>query len=147
MAHHLQTRGPPIAGKFRQLDMEKLATAKKEFLALERAGIVRRPNSPWASPLHIIKKQDGSWRPCSDYRCLNSVTALNTYPIPSMLDFATRAARCTHFSKIDMKKGYHQVPLNPADIPKTAFSLFEFTRMTFHMRNGPRPAWTVPHPT
>jgi hypothetical protein len=53
-----------------------------------------------------------------------------------MLDFATRAAGCTHFSKIDMKKGYHQVPLNPADIPKTAFGLFEFNRMTFRMKNA-----------
>ena len=57
-----------------------------------------------------------------------------------MLDFAARAAGCTHFSKIDLKKGYHQVYMNPADIPKTAittpFGLFEFTRMTFGMRNA-----------
>ncbi len=121
MAHHLQTRSPPIPSKFRQLDMKKLAAAQKEFHALEQAGIVRWSYSPWASPLHIIKKQDGSWHPCGDYQRLNSVTIPDTYPIPSMLDFATRAAGCTHFSKIDMKKGYHQVPLNPVDIPKTAF--------------------------
>ena len=140
VAHHLQTRGPPIASKFRRLDAEKLAAAKKEFLSLEQAGIVRRSNSPWASPLHMVRKQDGSWRPCGDYRRLNSVTVPDTYPIPSMLDFANRAAGCTHFSKIDLKKGYHQVPMNPADIPKTAittpFGLFEFTRMTFGMRNA-----------
>jgi len=57
-----------------------------------------------------------------------------------MLDFAARAAGCTYFSKIDLKKGYHQVLMNAADIPKTAittpFGLFEFTRMTFGMRNG-----------
>jgi hypothetical protein len=57
-----------------------------------------------------------------------------------MLDFAARSAGCTYFSKIDLKKGYHQVLMNAADIPKTAittpFGLFEFTRMTFGMRNG-----------
>ena len=57
-----------------------------------------------------------------------------------MLDFAARAAGCTYFSMIDLKKGYHQVPMNAAEIPKTAittpFSLFEFTRMTFRMRNA-----------
>jgi len=57
VAHHLQTRGPPIASKFWRLDSEKLAAAKKEFLALERAGIVQRSTSPWASPLHMVRKQ------------------------------------------------------------------------------------------
>ncbi len=104
--------------KFRLLDAEKLAAAKKEFLALEKAGIVRRTNSLWASPLHMFPKQDGTWRPCGDYRCLNSVTVPDTYLIPNMLDFASHAAGCTHFSKIDLKKGYHQVPMNAADIPK-----------------------------
>jgi len=140
VAHHLQTRGPPIASKFRRLDSEKLAAAKKEFLALERAGIVRRSTSPWASPLHTVRKQDGTWRPCGNYRRLNSVTVPDTYPVPNMLDFAARAAGCTYFSKIDLKKGYHQVPMNAADIPKTAittlFGLFEFTCMTFGMRNA-----------
>ena len=92
VAHHLQTRGPPIASKFRRLDSEKLAAAKKEFLALERAGIVRRSTSPWASPLHMVRKQDGMWQPCGDYRRLNSVTVPDKYPVPNMLDFAARAA-------------------------------------------------------
>ena len=87
VAHHLQTRGPPIASKFRRLDSEKLAPAKKEFLALEWAGIVRQSTSPWASPLHMVRKQDGTWRPCDNYHRLNSVTVPDTYPVPNMLDF------------------------------------------------------------
>ena len=63
VANHLQKRGSPIASKFWRLDSEKLAAAKKEFLALEQAGIVRRSTSPWASPLHMVRKQDGKWRP------------------------------------------------------------------------------------
>jgi len=65
----------------------------------------------------MVRKQDGTWRPCGDYHQLNSVTVPITYPVPNMLDFSARAAGCTYFSKIDLKKGYHQVPMNAADIP------------------------------
>ena len=77
--------------------------------------------------------QDGSWRTCGDYRSLNAVTEPDTYPIPNMMDFTAKAEGCTVFSKVDLKKGYHQISMNPEDIPKTAittpFGLFEFTRM------------------
>ena len=138
--HFLQTTGPPIASPFRRLDAEKLASAKAEFLDLEKQGIVRRSSSPWASPLHMVKKAEGSWRPCGDYRRLNDVTMPDTYPLPNMMDFSARMAGCKYFSKIDLRKGYHQIPMHAEDIPKTAivtpFGLFEYTRMTFGMRNA-----------
>jgi len=88
----------------------------------------------------LVRKADGSWRPFGDYRRHNTVTVPNTYPIPNMMDFVARAASCTVFSKIGLKKGYHQIPMNSGDIPNTAittpFGLFEFTRMTFGMRNA-----------
>jgi len=87
----------------------------------------------------MVRKTDGSWQPCVDYRRLNAVTVPDTYPIPNMMDFVARAAGCTIFSKIDLKKGYYQIPMNPRDIPKTVITLpsglFEFRRMTFGMRN------------
>lgn len=138
--HFIVTKGPPISSRFRRLDGEKLAAAKAEFLQMERDGIVRRSDSPWSSPLHMVKKPDGSWRPCGDYRRLNLVTVPDSYPLPNMLDFAERIAGCTIFSKVDLRKGYHQIMMNPEDIKKTAittpFGLFEFLRMTFGLRNA-----------
>jgi hypothetical protein len=138
--HFIKTTGPPIASRFRRLDGEKLAAARAEFLQTEKDGIVRRSDSPWSSPLHMVRKPDGSWRPCGDYRRLNLVTVLDSYPLPNMLDFTEKLAGCMIFSKVDLRKGYHQIPMNEDDIQKTAittpFGLFEFLRMTFGLRNA-----------
>ncbi len=138
--HHLETRGPPIASPFRRLDAEKLAAAKVEFAVLERDKIIRQSSSPWASPLHMVKKPDGSWQCCSNYLRLNNVTVPDTYPLPNMMDFSSRVAGCSIFTKIDLRKGYYQIPMHPADILKTAiimpFGLSEFLRLTFRLRNA-----------
>ena len=91
-----------------------------EFDKMEREGIVRRSTSPWASPLHMVAKKDGSWRPCSDFRQLNIVTEPDQYPLPNMLDFADSLNGCCTFSKIDLLKGYWQIPMSKGDIAKTA---------------------------
>ena len=64
--HHIVTEGRPAASKYWRLDSVKLQAAKKEFEAMEQQGIVRRSKSSWASPLHMVKKKDGSWRPCEE---------------------------------------------------------------------------------
>jgi hypothetical protein len=69
---------------------------------MERDGIIERSTSPWASPLHMVPKKDGSWRPCGDFRRLNLVTEPDVYPLPNMLDFSERLSGCTVFSKIDL---------------------------------------------
>jgi hypothetical protein len=88
----------------------------------------------------MVPKKDGSWRPCGDFRRLNLVTEADVYPLPNMLDFSDRLSGCTVFSKIDLRKGYWQVPVRPEDRPKTAvitpFGLFEFLRMPFGLRNA-----------
>ncbi len=68
--------GPPISSQFRHLDSEKFSAAKAEFDLLERDNIIPWSDSPWASPLHIVKKPDGSWRPCGDYCRLMSCCLL-----------------------------------------------------------------------
>ncbi len=138
--HHINTKGPPLSCRFRLLDGEKRAAAKGEFLHMEKEDIIRRSNSPWSSSLHMVRKLEGSWRPCGDYRRLNLVTVPHSYPLPNMLDFQERIAGCTIFSKVDLRKGYHQILIHPGDIPKTAiaipFGLFKFLRMTFGLRNA-----------
>ena len=62
--HHLTTTGPPVYARARRLDPNKLAVARAEFANMERLGIVRLSDSPWASPLHIVPKPGGGWRPC-----------------------------------------------------------------------------------
>jgi hypothetical protein len=61
--HYIETEGRPVSSKYRRLDPDRLAAAKAEFASLEEQGIVRRSSSNWVSPLHMVKKPDGSWRP------------------------------------------------------------------------------------
>ena len=138
--HHIKTVGPPLASRFCRLEGAKLQAARAEYDRLTIPSRSIWSTSPWASPLHMVPKKDGSWRPCSDFRWLNLVTEPDRYPLPNMLDFADRLSRCTVFSKIDLRKGYWQVPVHSDDISKTAvimpFGLYEFLRMAFSLRNA-----------
>ncbi len=123
-----------------RLNPEKHRIAEEEFLVLENARIIRHSNLRWASPLHLVPKKDGSWRPCGDYRRLNAVTIPDSYPLPNMQSLNDRMAGCTVFSKIDLVKAYHQIPIAEEDIQKTAiampFGLWEFLFMAFGLRNA-----------
>jgi hypothetical protein len=70
----------------------------------------------------MVRKADGSWQPCGDFQRLNLDTEPDVYPLPNILDFAAKAAGCTVFSKIDLRKWYHQIPVNPADVQNTTIT-------------------------
>ena len=138
--HHIETTGSPIHFKPRPLNPEKYKTAKEEFDKLLQLGIVRRSSSPWASPLHMVKKGDGTWRPCGDFRALNAITKPDRYATPNIEHFHNRLMGATIFSKLDLVKAYHFLPMAEDDIEKTAvctpFGSFEYLRMPFGLRNS-----------
>ena len=130
----------PISARYRRLDPLRLKLAKQEFSEMENQGIIRRSKSAWSSPLHMVPKADGTWRPCGDYRRLNLVTKPDMYPPPHMEDLSAKLSGMTVFSKLDLRKGYYQVPVAEEDVQKTAiitpFGLYEFLRMPFGLRNA-----------
>jgi len=138
--HHILTTGPPVSERPRKLAPDKLRAAKAEFQTWLEAGICRPSSSPWASPMHMTRKKDGSWRICGDYRRLNSVTLPDKYPTANLQDFSANLHGKKVFSGLDLHRAFNQIPVAPSDIEKTAittpFGSFEFLFMTFGLRNA-----------
>ena len=105
------------------------------------AGVAAPSDSPWSSPVVLVRKKNGEHRFCVDYRRLNATTKKDVYPLPRMDDALDRLGGAQFFSTIDLASGYWQVGVDPASQEKTAFitpdGLFEFQRMPFGLCNAP----------
>lgn len=114
---------------------------KAHINQLIEAQVIRESSSPYATPIVLVKKKDGSLRMCIDYRLLNSKMRKDTFPLPRIEESLDALAGAHWFSTLDLTSGYNQVPISEADKPKTAFctlfGLFEWNRMMFGLCNAP----------
>ena len=108
---------------------------------MQASGVIEPSESPWASPVALVRKKDGTLRFCVDYRALNSVTKPDLLPLPRISDLLDQLGKCEYFTTLDLKSGYWQIKVHADSQEKTAFithqGLFEFKVMPFGVTNAP----------
>ncbi|GJS53413.1 putative reverse transcriptase domain-containing protein [Tanacetum coccineum] len=131
----------PVARAPYRLAPSKMKELAEQLQELTDKGFIRPSSSPWGAPVLFVKKKDGSFRMCIDYRELNKLTVKNRYPLPRIDDLFDQLQGSSIYSKIDLRLGYHQLRVREEDIPKTAFRTryghYEFQVMSFGLTNAP----------
>ncbi|GKD77065.1 putative reverse transcriptase domain-containing protein [Tanacetum coccineum] len=131
----------PVAQAPYRLAPSKMKELSEQLQELSDKCFIRPSSSSWGAPVLFVKKKDGSFRMCIDYRELNKLTVKNRYPLPRIEDLFDQLQGSSIYSKIDLRFGYHQLRVREQDIPKTAFQTryghFEFQVMPFGLTNAP----------
>ena len=142
IVHNIDTgASSPIRQHPRRLPYHHRAEVEKQVRDMLAQGVIQRSISPWSSPFILVKKKDGSYRFCMDYRKLNSVTKIDAHPLPRVDDLLEALNGNTIFSTLDLRSGYWQVGMHPDDRGKTAFStpggLYQFLQLPYGFSNAP----------
>jgi hypothetical protein len=131
---------PPAKAPFR-LSWAEQEELKKQLQELLEQGLIVPSLSPYGAPVLLVKKKDGSYRMCVDYRQLNKITIRDRFPLPLIQELLDRLQGATVFSKMDLKSGYFQLRVEPKDEGKTAFvtkfGTFQFRVLPMGMSNAP----------
>lgn len=136
----------PIHQKTYKYPYHLREVVSEQIQKLLKTGIIRESCSSWTSPIWVVpKKMDNSgkqkYRIVIDYRKLNEKTPADRYPIPEISEILDRLGKAQYFTVLDLASGFHQIEIDPKDIPKTAFNVdggkFEFVRMPFGLKNAP----------
>ena len=142
MEHEIYTEGPPVRLPFRRQNPLIRAQEQSQVKEMLRDGVIRSSVSPWASPVVMVKKKDGSMRFCVDFRKVIDATIKDAHPLPRIDDTLEFLHGAKFFSSLDLKSGYWQVPIREQDKEKTAFrtcsgQLYEFNQLPFGLCNAP----------